>query len=130
MPDTITDTRVEKLVAYYAEPLTPSALPALHRECAGFIREAEAAGLIVLDRATQSPAQKILAEVASELVFALSKFPPYNSAHEGYAVILEELDELWEEIKSNKTPGHEARQRKEALQVATTAVRFILDLRS
>ena len=82
------------------------------------------------NREIQSKAQSILDEVMAELESAVNKFHPYNSAHEGYAVILEELDELWDEIKNNKAAGHEARQRKEALQVATTAVRFILDLRS
>lgn len=34
-----------------------------------------------------------------ELDKARTKFPSFNSAHEGYAVLLEETDELWQEIK-------------------------------
>jgi len=48
-----------------------------------------------------------------------------KSNHEGYAVILEELDELWDEIKKQH-PNNEL-IRKEAIQVAAMAVRFILD---
>lgn len=64
--------------------------------------------------------------VREELAFATGRFGSMASAHEGYAVILEELDELWEEIKVKRPdPG---RMRKEALQVAAMAERFILDV--
>ena len=64
-----------------------------------------------------------------ELTRAQSKFPPFNSGHEGYAVILEELDELWREIRSNQaTPGRDERMRKEAVQVAAMALRFLVDM--
>ena len=39
---------------------------------------------------------QILAEVSAELERAERAFPPFNSPHEGYAVIAEELDELWD----------------------------------
>jgi hypothetical protein len=70
----------------------------------------------------------ITEEVLAELEKAEAKFPPFNSAHEGYAVILEELDELWDEIKNNKESGAEYRQRIEATQVAAMAMRFLLFL--
>jgi hypothetical protein len=64
-----------------------------------------------------------------ELSQARKKFPPFHSAHEGYAVILEELDELWTEIRSNQAiPGRNDRMRKEAIQVAAMALRFLVDL--
>ena len=40
-------------------------------------------------------------EVLTEIGAARSKFPPFHGAHEGYAVILEELDELWDEVKKH-----------------------------
>lgn len=70
----------------------------------------------------------ILDDIAEEVRSAESKFPPFNSGHEGYAVIKEELDELWEEIKNNKRPGTYDRQRKEAIQVGAMAVRYLLML--
>ena len=61
-----------------------------------------------------------------ELSSARAKFAPFNSAHEGYAVLKEEVDELWEEIK-RKNNSKEA-MRKEAIQVAAMAFRFIQDV--
>ena len=66
--------------------------------------------------------------VVTELQWAVDNFPPFNSAHEGYAVILEELDELWDEIKDNKADGSHERQLKEAKQVAAMALRFMIDI--
>ena len=63
--------------------------------------------------------------ILSELSFATSKFGKFNSTHEGYAVILEELDELWEQIKLN---GTQAELAKEATQVTAMGLRFLMDL--
>lgn len=57
---------------------------------------------------------------------AVKKHPPMNTPHEGYAVILEEVDELWDEVKK-QSGGHGPEAVKEALQVAAMAIRFILD---
>lgn len=62
--------------------------------------------------------------VMHELLSALAKFPPFNGAHEGYAVILEELDELWNEVKAN----NKELAVKEAIQVAAMGMRFIIDV--
>lgn len=71
----------------------------------------------------------VVQEAAIELSQAQAKFPPFNSGHEGYAVILEELDELWTEIRSNQTTlGRNDRMRKEAIQVAAMALRFLVDM--
>lgn len=54
---------------------------------------------------------------------------PFNSAHEGYAVLREEVDELWDEVKKGGTePRSRERMRKEALQVAAMALRFVLEV--
>ncbi len=67
---------------------------------------------------------KVLDAVDAELQRAIVKFPKFNSSHEGYAVLKEEVDELWDDIKNNK---HGLAQQKEAIQVAAMAVRFIID---
>jgi hypothetical protein len=52
----------------------------------------------------------------------------FVNQHEGYAVILEELDELWEEIKKNQKNYDIPAQRKEAIQCAAMLIRFIAEL--
>lgn len=50
----------------------------------------------------------------------------FASPHEGYAVILEELDELFEEIR-RKRPDKE-RLREEAIRIGAMAIKFIVSL--
>ena len=85
----------------------------------------------------------VLQDVSNELKSARATHAPVNSHHEGYAVILEELDELWEVCKMNthkfdvsdsewgkedlRRRKREA-MRKEAVQVAAMAIRFIQDV--
>ena len=64
-------------------------------------------------------------EIAREVERAQAKHRPMQGPHEGYAVILEELDELWNEVKANRLDL----ARKEAVQVAAMAVRFLIDLK-
>jgi len=88
--------------------------------------------------------------VQKELNSANEKFPPFNSAHEGYAVIKEEIEEsseclqdikqwhneIWDLIKFNQgteIQGEAARKLKlhavnlacEAIQVAAMAQKFL-----
>lgn len=71
-------------------------------------------------------ADGIMDQVYGELVQAVSKYPTFASGHEGWAVIREELDELWDEVRK-RNPDRFC-MRTEAVQVAAMAVRFILDL--
>lgn len=66
-----------------------------------------------------------LAEIMLEHHRATQKFPPFRSVHEGYAIILEELEELWQEIK--KKERDKLKLQKEAVQVAAMAYRFLVD---
>ncbi len=52
----------------------------------------------------------------------------FHNQHEGYAVILEELDELWDEVKKNQKRYDIPAQRKEAIQCAAMCIRFIAEL--
>ena len=65
--------------------------------------------------------------VMIELQEATAKFGRFASPHEGYAILLEELDELWAEIKS-KDGFASGRLKKEAIQVAAMALRFLRDV--
>lgn len=66
--------------------------------------------------------------VTAELHSAEERFPRMSSEHEGYAIILEELDEAWEEIKKSPSKRDAAAIRREMIQVAAMAMRFLGDL--
>lgn len=66
---------------------------------------------------------RVMLLVESELRRATAKFGPFHSTHEGYAVILEELDEMWDEVKGNQPKLAVL----EAVQVAAMAARFVVD---
>jgi len=66
----------------------------------------------------------VIKEIIQEYKRATEKFGSFASTHEGYAIILEELDELWDEIKKN---SDRETMRKEAVQVAAMGFRFIVD---
>lgn len=62
--------------------------------------------------------------VGAEVLRATTLHGSFNSTHEGYAVLLEEVDELWHEVKTNNP----SRAREEAVQVAAMAIRFLMDI--
>lgn len=70
----------------------------------------------------------ITIEARTELERAQKLFGPFNTAHEGYAVMLEEVDELWAHVKTNQKKRDLAAMRKEAIQIAAMAMRFALDV--
>jgi molybdopterin biosynthesis enzyme len=70
--------------------------------------------------------EQAFARVLAELERAQGLFPPFHSAHEGYAVLLEEVDELKETVF--KKGFTSADQCQEAQQVAAMALRFLVDL--
>lgn len=71
---------------------------------------------------------RAVAEVVAELEFARANWPAFNSAHEGYAVLLEEVDELWQHVKTNQKRRDLEAMRKEAIQIAAMALRFVADV--
>ena len=70
-----------------------------------------------------------VAEVILELSEARAKHPGrFNSAHEAYAVILEELDEFKAEVWKRGGRRNRGNMRRELIQVAAMAIRAIEDL--
>ncbi|KKN56949.1 hypothetical protein LCGC14_0566710 [marine sediment metagenome] len=70
----------------------------------------------------------IIIEVKEEYLRACRKFDSFHNAHEGYAVLLEEVDELWMAIKLNqRIPYRDKHIREEAIQVCAMALRLIWD---
>lgn len=68
----------------------------------------------------------VLGDVHYALSKALIKHAPMHSPHEGMSVIREELDELWDHVKADT--GRTPEARKEALQLAAMAIRYVVDL--
>lgn len=79
-------------------------------------------------RAHSEEITSLFNEVFQEFMRARSLHRQFNSAHEGYAVILEELDELWEQVKKQRDFHDRTGMRKEAIQVAAMAIRYVFDL--
>ena len=63
-----------------------------------------------------------------EIEAARSKHRPINSAHEGYSVILEELDEFWEEVRKKRSERSLERMVAELVQIAAMAQRTAEDV--
>jgi hypothetical protein len=63
---------------------------------------------------------RILALIDGELERATARFDTFHSPHEGLAVIWEEFEELKEHVWANTG--------REAVQVATMALRYVYDL--
>jgi hypothetical protein len=60
---------------------------------------------------------------------ARSRHAPMRGPHEGYAVMLEEFDELWDEIKKwQPERGVQPEMCKEALHVAAMALAFVVEV--
>lgn len=69
-------------------------------------------------------------EIYEEFWSASKKFPAFASEHEGFAILKEEVDELWEAVKLNqKNPDRLIKCERECIQVGAMALRFLHDLR-
>lgn len=66
--------------------------------------------------------EEILA--AKELETAQANWPRFNSAHEGLAILEEEVTELRQHVHTNQKKRDLGAMYKEAIQVAAMAMRF------
>lgn len=70
---------------------------------------------------------EIIAQVRIEVDYATNLYPEFNSCHEGFSVLNEEVFELWEEVRVKQGKRDINRLRQEASQIAAMAIRFIYD---
>lgn len=68
---------------------------------------------------------EIYAKVLLEIHKAGNTHGKFHSTHEAYAVALEEFDELWEEIKKEKSHNLSQRGVNECIQVIACLFRMI-----
>lgn len=75
-----------------------------------------------------------LSEIAMSYQKARLKYQPIRSPHEGYAILMEEVDELWEVVKASHIgaafdySANSQAMRKEALHVAAMALAFLVEV--
>lgn len=59
--------------------------------------------------------------VAKELSKAKTNHRPQSSVHEGFAILLEEVDEFWDEVKKKQSVRNPEKMLAELVQVASSA---------
>lgn len=70
----------------------------------------------------------ILKHVLREVDLAMEADEPFHSAHEGFAILKEEVDELWDEVKKKHKNRDYKAMRAEAVQIAAMAIRFAVEV--
>lgn len=110
-------------------PLDDAARFDAERACASPNPEFQPPAAIYGPRPLPNPqTMSALLQVTDELRRATELHPPMVSAHEGYAIILEELDELWLEVMKKPSIRSKEKMLAEAKQVAAMALRFMVDI--
>jgi len=69
--------------------------------------------------------REIVDAMVDEYEVARAKFPAFHSAHEGFAVIKEEVDELWDLVRKD---GDGENMEEEAVQIGAMAIAFIVEV--
>lgn len=71
---------------------------------------------------------EVMKAVEAEIFSAVKMHGPMKSAHEGWAVPFEEVEELWDQVKLKDSKRSQANMREEAIQIAAMACRLVVDL--
>ena len=71
---------------------------------------------------------QISEEVSNELHQIRQQQRPFNSAHEAYGVISEEVAEFFDEVRLKRKDRNPLRMRHELTQIAAVAIRAATDL--
>lgn len=80
------------------------------------------------DLETKQVAQKrtqILIDIHKETNKAYEKHGKLSSIHEAYAVLLEEVDEFWDEVKKKASKRNKKNMKKELVQIAAMCLKTI-----
>ena len=79
---------------------------------------------VVIPRRPAEPLSEFLSDVSWEVVRSLKKHGPHHSFHEAYAVLLEEVDELWDWVKRKDHERDLGAMVVECRQIAAVATRI------
>lgn len=77
---------------------------------------------------TDNHIRDIAQDVVAEVDRAVQKHGNYSSPHEAYGVLLEEVDEFFDEVKKQKADVSKENMRTELIQIAAVCVRAVHDL--
>lgn len=80
------------------------------------------------ERAGSDPLNQAAILAVAEARQSAAKWPAYNSAHEGFGVLLEEVDELKAHVWARQPKRDLAAMRAEAQQIAAVALRFAAEV--
>ncbi len=58
----------------------------------------------------------------------ICKNPPLQNSYEGWAILHQAMEQLWNEVKKDKNIHSTEQMRKEAILISATAMRFMIDL--
>lgn len=73
--------------------------------------------------------EEFLARVRAEYRDVVAEHGPlYHSAHEGYGVMAEEFDELWDEVKKKRKNRDLSNMIGECVQIASCALKMALTM--
>ena len=67
-------------------------------------------------------------DVTEEMFRATESHPPIHSLHEGHSILLEEVEEFWDEVKKKSKNRDPKKIYKELVQVAAMAQRIVEDV--
>jgi tetrahydromethanopterin S-methyltransferase subunit H len=82
----------------------------------------------VLDDFRVTNIGKSIKTIITEYNHTIIKHAPFHSTYEGWALIKQKVDELWEEVKKEESGDSKEAMLKEAAQIGAMAMRFIIDL--
>ena len=68
---------------------------------------------------------EIYEAIEKELNSANVQHPPFKSLHEAYAVILEEVDEFWEQVKKKDSKRDLENIKSELIQICAMCIKTI-----
>ncbi len=71
---------------------------------------------------------RLTGDVGVEAARALVRHGPFRSAHEAYGVLLEEVEEFWDEVRKRDGVRSKELMRAELIQVAAVAIKAAASL--